>query len=194
MTIFCNCKTWGAWTEHYFIHSILRLWCDNKLQAEVEVEESCPANGQRSRNIHCSRSSGNISECKACQNAEHVVKKRKDSDSDTCKRAHTSVRYTWGNSEGLSSVTGRTWSVRCIHVLSPRTVGGVYPWPVCLRRKVKKKILKTKKKMYTKFVSMDRVHCHCHYHSCSLTFSCFAYNIDKLEPWHPYSGRSIRQK
>lgn len=47
------------------------------------------------------------------------------------------VRLSWGNTGSLSSVTGWTWSVTCISVLSLSTEGGVYPWPVCAKEQEK---------------------------------------------------------
>lgn len=52
-------------------------------------------------------------------------------------RAWLFVRLSWGNTGGLSSVTGWTWSVTCISVLSLSTEGGVYPWPVWAKEQEK---------------------------------------------------------
>lgn len=53
------------------------------------------------------------------------------------QRAWLFVRLSWGNTGGLSSVTGWTWSVTCISVLLLNTEGGVYPWPVCAKEQEK---------------------------------------------------------
>lgn len=66
-----------------------------------------------------------------------VVNKWSFFKAERLHRAWLFVRLSWGNTGGLSSVTGWTWSVTCISVLSLSTEGGVYPWPVCAKEQEK---------------------------------------------------------
>lgn len=66
-----------------------------------------------------------------------VVNKWSFFKGESLQRAWLFVRLSWGNTGGLSSVTGWTWSVTCVSVLSLSTEGGVYPWPVCAKEQEK---------------------------------------------------------
>lgn len=66
-----------------------------------------------------------------------ILNKRSFLNDEHLQRAWLFVRLSWGNTGGLSSVTGWTWSVTCISVLLLITEGGVYLWPVCAKEQEK---------------------------------------------------------